>query len=354
MPKRLPYINKITLKSGVAHEVSYYIQGNRYRKYFPPQIPESIVIAWAAEKKKEIAFQKAGLEQYYEVAQYSNITLSEFIGYLQMERKGFVVRSTIERNEQAIRNLIKIIGDVPISHIGESHIKKFMRLRLQYGFARAGVNRDLAQLRTVFNVAVDNHLLSKSPFGRIKSLSVPDKDLEVLADVEIDRYYSALPDDKINLKVAFTIIRYTGCRRRSVARRTGYWDNVLQWQDIDFDNATIKIIQKGDHKKILPLHSELHDYLLKKYVEFGRPEGNVIPYYADTITRNFKQAFIDARINKDLDPVHGLRHSAATKLLEAGANLQDVADILGHKSIKTTQRYLHATMGHKRKIVNKL
>ena len=202
--------------------------------------------------------------------------------------------------------------------------------------APSGINRDLAFLRTAFNLAVSENFMISSPFDNPSKnrryslfLPVPKKDMEVLTIDELRSYFNAIPIEQDEVRTAFIIISYTACRRRSLAIKKPYWSNVMQWKDLNFDDSTIKIIQKGDHVKILPMHSDLRNFMLQKHMELRRPSGNILSISADTITRNFKKAYKKAGITKDLDPVHGIRHTAATRLLEAGCSLKDIAEILG-------------------------
>ena len=75
---------------------------------------------------------------------------------------------------------------------------------------------------------------------------------------------------------------------------------------------------------------------------------------ADTISHRFSIAFKKAGIKKDVRPVHVLRHSAATKLIETGAGITLVSKILGHTKITTTQIYTHPSMEVLRKEIDKL
>ena len=83
----MPHIRQKKLKSGTAHEVIYYIRGKQYTKYFSALIPPNIVKAWAAEKEKQLAFQKAGIEEYYEATKHTDISLTEYFEYYKTSQR---------------------------------------------------------------------------------------------------------------------------------------------------------------------------------------------------------------------------------------------------------------------------
>ncbi|MBN1779717.1 site-specific integrase [bacterium] len=314
-----------------------------------------IVKKWAIDKKRELAFRKTGLMDYYHEMMTESMLLSNLPSWIMKEREHLVSRSTLVRNIGAVKNFMEIVGDLPCGSVDLPHIKEFIQARLKKGMQAEGINNDMRNLRSVWSVLRENNVVGSNPFSdhakRIR-LSTPVKELEVLSLDEIEQCFQHL--DSPMIRDAFMIIRYTGCRRRSIAVKTGYWSNVLQWQEIDFKKGYIPIIQKGNHRKLIPLHPDLHSWLLKRFVELGNPTGNLITCYADTVTRKFKKAFLAAGITKKIDPVHGLRHTAATKLAEAGCTAADIQSILGWESIEMAQKYVHLSMERKRDVITNL
>lgn len=122
---------------------------------------------------------------------------------------------------------------------------------------------------------------------------------------------------------------------------------------IDFPGAQVRLLGKGSKERIVPVHDEALA-ALQEYLEKGRPaliradrptetvflstRGN--PMSADAIRSMFKKTLVQAGIDGDYSP-HDMRHTFASDLLEGGADLRSVQEMLGHASLSTTQVYTH-------------
>ncbi|MGI6590977.1 MAG: tyrosine recombinase [Eggerthellaceae bacterium] len=124
---------------------------------------------------------------------------------------------------------------------------------------------------------------------------------------------------------------------------------------IDFDSGQVRLMGKGNKERIVPVHRRalhaLRDYLEKGRPALLRPEkptdavflstrGN--PMSADAIRKMFKKSLSQAGIDGDYSP-HDMRHTFASDLLEGGADLRSVQEMLGHASLSTTQVYTHVS-----------
>ncbi len=140
----------------------------------------------------------------------------------------------------------------------------------------------------------------------------------------------------IKHKVVLALLYYAGLRLSEVRN--------LKWQDIDFERGLIHIKQaKGEKERIVFLHDRLRELL----TGYGIRKSGIIlyserggKYNERTIQQIVKNAARKAGIKKKVTP-HVLRHSFATHLLEAGADIRYIQQLLGHKSLRTTQIYAH-------------
>lgn len=216
-------------------------------------------------------------------------------------------------------------------------IKNFLSSNLTpREFLLKSVDKSHSTLRSVYfalqffykNVLKQN-FTEELPLGK-KSGHLP----QVLNTEEI----KSLLDATLNLKHRFLlmVLYYTGIRLNELVN--------LRWEDFDFERKTIHLkITKGTKDRVIFFHQNLvdliHNFGLKK-------EGYLFQsnlgkkYNLRSVQMVVRQAAQRAGIKKRVTP-HTLRHSFATHLLEAGADIRSIQQLLGHKDLKTTQIYTH-------------
>lgn len=156
----------------------------------------------------------------------------------------------------------------------------------------------------------------------------------VLSKEEINEMISATKNIKHKLILMF--LYYAGLRLDEVIN--------IKWNDIDFDRKVIHLKKaKGEKERVIFLHEKLIDIINV----YGKEDGEFVflsdrkkQYNNRTIQQIVKNAAKKAKINKRVSP-HILRHSFATHLLEAGADIRYIQQLLGHKNLQTTQIYTH-------------
>src|SRR3989338_8990849 len=167
----------------------------------------------------------------------------------------------------------------------------------------------------------------------------------VLSKEEIKKMVEAT--NNLKHKIALMFLYYSGLRLDEVRN--------LKWQDIDFDREMIHIkIAKGDKQRVIFLHSKLKE-ILKIYGI--HKEGFIFTSHGDkvynkrTIQQIVKRASKKADIRKRVTP-HTLRHCFATHLLEAGADIRYIQQLLGHKDLRTTQIYTYVANKDIKRLAN--
>ena len=169
----------------------------------------------------------------------------------------------------------------------------------------------------------------------------------VLSKEEIARMFESTLNIRHRLVLMF--LYYTGIRLNEIVN--------LKWEDIDFDRGTIHLkVAKGEKERVIFLHDKLKNFIdyfnvkSKGYV-FMSNLGK--KYDKRTIQLIVRNAAEKARIGKRITP-HTLRHSFATHLLEAGADIRQIQKLLGHSSLQTTQIYTHVSKKDISKLANLL
>ncbi len=184
-------------------------------------------------------------------------------------------------------------------------------------------------LKFFYENVLNTQFDEKIPLAR-KSLKLP----LVLSKEEIHKMIGSMNNLKHKLVVMF--LYYAGLRLDEARN--------IRWQDIDFDRELIHLkTAKGDRERVIFLHEKLID-MLKMYgvnkdglIFTSQRDGK---YNKRTIQQIVKYASQKVGIMKNVTP-HTLRHSFATHLLENGADIRYIQQLLGHKDLKTTQIYTH-------------
>lgn len=222
-------------------------------------------------------------------------------------------------------------------------------------YVRRTVSRKLSAVRTFFKflnvqgvTAVNPAAATSTPKqGRPLPRRTASSDVEKLLEVCADR------DDPVSLRdTAFLELLYASGARISEAAGVAV-------ADVDFEEGSVRLFGKGSKERIVPLYQIALD-AISAYIERGRFEllngrasnrlfistrGNDMS--ADTLRVVFKKRAAQAGLDPSLHP-HDLRHSFATDLLEGGADLRSVQEMLGHASLSTTQVYTHLSLEHMR------
>jgi len=342
----MAHLQKIKRKNGTAYRLYYYLNNRRHTKYFPPGSPLNAVLAEKKRIEAGVTLDKAGFEKMDLAGRPTKLNLDEFKNIIIGIRKGYVATQNWKRNELALNNFIEILGGLSlISDLSNEAIEYFKAKRLEMGKTKAGINKDLVNIRTCLNAAAEREIIKKSEVPKIRKFRI-DKTLpEILTVNELLEIEKKLSGHAL---LAFQIIKYTGARRGEICRQTGETAGGILWSNIDFENDTIRLLGKNKRERIIPLHPELKAILWPI-----RGVGKIIPYTATTLSIYFRKAMKQAGITKK-GSVHIIRHTAATYLRAGGADLREIQEMLGHKNITTTQIYTQISIKHLKETIKKL
>jgi integrase/recombinase XerC len=233
-----------------------------------------------------------------------------------------------------------------IDKITEKFIKSYLMVLNEKKLDKKSISRKLAAIRSLFKYAYQNDMLEANPTSFISNPKTIRKLPEVVSTELILMIYSEADkhDEKPELvKVIFEMLY--GC-----ALRVSELCN-LKYSDVDFDKSQIKVFGKGNKTRIVPI-GEKSILILKQYLKLNpinlnsnsllRNKNNkkIYPKFVYRIVHNYLGKFTDIQKKSP----HILRHSAATHMLDNGADLRAVKDILGHENLSTTQIYTHVSI----------
>ncbi|MFD0897589.1 site-specific tyrosine recombinase XerD [Loigolactobacillus binensis] len=239
-------------------------------------------------------------------------------------------------------------------------ILNFLATLKQQKMANNSVIRMVSSLRKFYRYLVETEQLTIDPMQQVDSPKKQQHLPQVLSQAEITRLL-AVPDTTnaigIRDRAILEVLYATGLRVSELTH--------LKMAELHLSLGLIQTLGKGDKERLIPIGDVAIDWI-QRYLETSRPSflkpGQTEPilfvnHYGRPFTRqgiwkNLKKMVQVAGINKDITP-HTLRHSFATHLLENGADLRVVQELLGHADISTTQIYTHVSQKHLREVYNR-
>ncbi len=273
----------------------------------------------------------------------------EFVAYLQQEKR--MSKNTLEAYKRDVLGLIAFLesrGTRNVLETSSTDIVAYLHNLKGMGKTAATVNRKLASLRSFFNYLMKRGLISENPTAGIKSPRIEHKELEFLSIEEIDKLLET-PDESLKGrrdKAILEVLYATGIKVSELIDA-----NV---EDVNFRMGFITCAQTS-RARIVPLgrpaRVALEDYVYDvrdKLIRDNKKEKALfVNYYGQRITRQGlwkllkeygKKAGIEARITPNI-----IRNSFAIHMLQNGADLKSLQELMGHEDITATQVYLSAT-----------
>jgi integrase/recombinase XerD len=274
--------------------------------------------------------------------------IDTFLNYLSVERG--LARNTIISYREDLNSYFDFIAKLNIdalSKITKNDIVNFMLNQKDKGIAANSIARRLAAVRMFHRFLARERILKADPSGLIDSPKLGRKIPDTLSLNEVDALISR-PDirDKqgIRDKAILETLYATGMRVSEAAN--------LKVDNVNLDIGFLRCIGKGNKERVIPLGKKAIN-AIQRYLKISRPyflkkkesEFLFLNRFGKKISRQslwkiIKRYAKEARIKKPIKP-HMLRHSFATHLLERGADLRSVQEMLGHSNISTTQIYTH-------------
>ncbi len=233
--------------------------------------------------------------------------------------------------------------DIPPRKVDEATIQQYMAWLYDRGCKKTTQARVLSSLRSFFGYLQLIDHIEASPLEFIESPRPSRKLPEVLSCEEIDRIISAIDIDTVKGVRDRAIIELLYSCGLRVSEATS-----LRLTDLFFGEGYIRVIGKGDKQRLVPI-SPLARERIQMYLDLREVTGNEETLFLNNrgkaLTRVMvftllKNAALAAGVQKKVSP-HTLRHSFATHLLEGGASIRQVQEMLGHENIVTTEIYTH-------------
>jgi integrase len=267
-----------------------------------------------------------------------------FGDFLSEYYEGYVRTHHKSRASDADR-LRKVFSDLlpmPLTDIKWIHVERIRQARQDDGIQKTTINRDIAALKASFSVAVKEGLLAANPLAKMTPMKI-DKEpaTRALTDDEERRIMDAIGMSPAYLKPMVVVSLYTGLRQGELFS--------LQWDDVDLA-AGMLTVRGFNAKSKQTRYVNLNETALRALREWKSSDtGLVFPGKTGGQTNNVKRSFASLLKRADVHSFrwHDMRHSFASKLVQAGVDLNTVRELMGHCDIKMTLRYAHLAPKHK-------
>lgn len=298
--------------------------------------------------------------------------LESFVKYLEIERNAssHTIAAYSRDIAEFCRNVMDDSDFDAWQSVDSGHGKRFLMTLHERKCSKTSMQRKLSSLKSFFRFLIRQGVIAANPFDRIQRIKA-DKPLpKVMSTHQIEDLLSAVSRYWEDMKLS-------GAARsdesadfaalRDIAMIEVIYSSGLRISEVvgiragDIQQGIIKIRGKGKKERLGALGSHA-DGALKNYRKFCRQSGIVFrpdqPLFlncfgtgitARSFQRNLKNYLIFAGLPPDLTP-HKLRHSFATHLLDAGADLRSVQEMLGHENLSTTQIYTHVSVERLKKV----
>ena len=279
------------------------------------------------------------------MSEYDNL-LEKFSQYLLIDKK--YSNNTIESyNNDLVKyfEFMKKKGIKPLN-IKRDNIIDYIEKLKNKNINDKSIAHNLSVIRSFYKFLILEKIIEKSPCEFIDLPKVRKTLPNVLSIEEVDKLLDINITDSFSFrnKTMLELLYATGLR---VSELVG-----LKLENIDLDECYVKTVGKGNKERIIPIGDVALKYL-KEYIIYYRNEL-LKKYKNDYLFLNnhgkqmTRQGFFkiikkiaeEKKIKKDISP-HTLRHSFATHLLEHGADIRSIGELLGHSSVSTTEIYTH-------------
>lgn len=290
-----------------------------------------------------------------------NTYIKGFKNFLQAERG--LSHHSIQAYSKDVEKLATFAeqkyGDIPVSKIQLDHLRQFIIELSQIGLDSRSQSRIISGLRAFFKFLLIEDLISQNPTDDLELPKIGNKIPDVLSVTEVKKLLESidmsLPHATRNRSI-LELLYACGLRVSELVN--------LQIDFLYLDLGMIKVRGKNDKERLIPISPRAAKFLLLYLDERNKDKVNegfkhivFLNRRGKQLTRHMiyhiiKDATIQAGLKQKISP-HTLRHCFATHLIEGGADLRTVQELLGHASILTTEIYTHVNNEYLRQTIEK-
>ncbi|MEQ3655100.1 MAG: tyrosine-type recombinase/integrase [Dokdonia sp.] len=286
--------------------------------------------------------------------------IDSFLEYLQLEKKYSKHTLLAYKNDiETFSAFAKATFDTnDLSSVSYTQIRSWIIVLVDQGISNNSINRKVSSLKTFYKFLIKIKVIKASPLVTHKALKTPKNVQVPFSPKEVAAVIEMLHEQEgfegIRDLAVVELLYATGMRRAELIG--------LQIDDVDFGQRTIKVLGKRNKERVLPLLPSLA-ITLKRYLKERNtiaPDQNRGPLLItqkgvklyDTLVYRIINRYFSRTSDKLKKSPHMIRHSFATHLLNQGADLNVVKELLGHASLASTQVYTHTSISALKNVYN--
>lgn len=284
--------------------------------------------------------------------------ITSFLNYLALEKKYSKHTITAYQNDLNTFQLFcnQEFGNESIATVNYAQIRNWIVSLVNSKITNRSINRKVSSLKSFYKFLQKTKQIESSPLVKHQALKVLKQVQVPFSEKEIFSVLNTLDNDgdfeSVRNKLMVELFYSTGMRRNELIN--------IKITDIDYVNETVKVLGKRNKERYIPLLKTVRESL-KKYSESREEIEGGEPYLFltkngkkiyDTLVYRVINNYFSAVSSKVKKSPHVIRHSFATHLLNEGADLNAVKELLGHSSLASTQIYTHSSLGKLKEVYN--
>ena len=286
------------------------------------------------------------------MAELTHQSIQSFLDYLKFEKR-YSVHTLISYQTDLIDfiGFLKTqFGSVSLDKVNLNYVRSWLAHLKEKGLSSKSINRKISSLKSFFKYHLRTGSIESTPMAQVISpklkkrlpVFIPEEDTRKLV---LTLNQSTENWKSLNAKMLITIFYATGMRLSELIN--------LKDRQVDFSKSQIKVLGKGNKERIIPVSRKIletiRDYQQTKKKDFVKTDDVLLitekgrklyPKYAYLLVNKV----LGAASTLDKKSPHVLRHTFATHLMNNGADLNAVKELLGHSSLASTQVYIHNTI----------